>query len=148
MTRKLTLFAALALFIPACAAGPNKGPTVRPSAPAITDLRVNLVDEYQQQKYLLGYDFLLLKVAVSNPETMPVAGEITCQSEGTGGLPPITHQFSVDPQSRQQFTVPLSDAPEVTYRLRCRLQYSDDSLGAVRSPSPWVTTLVRAKDEA
>ena len=147
MLRWIPLAAALALASQGCATANSKSisNSYTPNQPAISEIHVKVGDDGHQRRFLLGYDFVLLNIAVNNPQGTPVSGEIACQPQGGQNPLPIRHRFTVGAHKRQSFMVPVDEAQQRAYTVRCRLQFSDDHITGGLTPSPWVNAKVPAK---
>lgn len=114
------------------------------SQPEITSLEVRGANPGEGQQWVLGQDFVMLRVGITNPEGSGISGEIACKPRGEEGSRGVRQSFSVEARSHQQITVPVDDRKAYSYTLRCRLQYHDSALGGGPSKSNWVEVDVPA----
>jgi hypothetical protein len=113
--------------------------------PEITSLEVRAADPGEGQQWVLGKDFVMLSVGITNPEGTGISGEIACKPRGEKGSRGVRQSFSVEARSHQQVTVPVDDRKAHGYTMRCRLQYDDSLMGGGPSKSNWVEVTVPAR---
>jgi hypothetical protein len=143
MTKVLLLGVAAAVLAGGCGtSAQNIRAGAMPPGPAITAIQVDQASEDEGQHWVMGRDFVLLKVGVTNPETISVSGEIACRRKGSGGNRPVTRHFDVEPETFEEFIVPVDERESFSYVLRCRLQFSSDPMGHDQRISPWVEVSV------
>jgi hypothetical protein len=113
--------------------------------PEITGIQVGDASAGEGQQWVLGQDFVMLRVDISNPEGSGVSGEIACKAPGEQGSRSVRQPFEVEARSRRQVTVPVDERKSYSYTLRCRLHYIDDPVGGGSRTSEWVEVAVPAR---
>jgi len=145
MRKQLLLGMAAALLVAGCGTTASHTRTSGPSLPEITSIEVGGASAEGGQQWVLGEDFVMLNVGITNPEGTGVSGEIACKPSSEEGSRGVRHPFDVDARSRRQVKVPVDDRKPYSYTLRCRLQYIDNPVGGGQRTSDWVEVAVPAQ---